>query len=73
MKLSNDDIQFTVTEIEILGHIKKGLSSAQIATLRNCSKRTIEKHRSNIIAKLDIPPSQNALLIWLFSNTKNNE
>ena len=68
MELSNDSIKLTVSEIEILNYIKNGLSSAQIAVIRNCSIRTIEKHRSNIIAKLDIPPSQNALLIWLFKN-----
>ena len=72
MKLSNDSIQFTVTEIEILGYIKNGLSSAQIAKLRNCSVRTIEKHRSNLIAKLNIPPSQNALLIWVYKNQNSN-
>jgi DNA-binding NarL/FixJ family response regulator len=68
MKLLDDSIQFTASEIEILNYIKKGFSSAEIAVVRCCSKRTIEKHRSNIIAKLNIPPSQNALLLWLFKN-----
>ena len=48
---------------------KKGLSSSKIAVLRNCSIRTIEKHRSNIITKLDLPPTQNALLHWLYNNS----
>lgn len=55
-------------EFEILCHIKNGNSSFQIAELRNCSSRTIEKHRSNIIKKLKITSSQNALVIWIFQN-----
>jgi len=62
--------KLTTTEIQILKDIKNGLSSAQIAKNRNCSSRTIEKHRSNIIFKLKLPSTQNALLIWLYKNPK---
>ena len=55
-------------EFEVLCHIKNGKTSSQIAQLRNCSSRTIEKHRSNIIKKLNIPYSQNGLVIWIFQN-----
>mgnify|MGYP003645469037 FL=1 len=68
MDSPQEKIDFTTSEIEILNFIKNGLSSAQIADKRDCSVRTIEKHRSNIIAKLNIPSSQNALLLWLFEN-----
>ncbi|WP_148869871.1 helix-turn-helix transcriptional regulator [Tenacibaculum adriaticum] len=61
-------IQLTLSEIEILFYIKEGLTSTQIAKLRNCSVRTVEKHRSNIILKLKIPSSQNALLIWILKH-----
>lgn len=54
----------TSTEKEILKSIKSGLTSSQIATLRGCSARTIEKHRSNIIKKLHLKPTNNALLLW---------
>lgn len=56
------------TEIEILDKIKEGLSSRQIAAKKDCSVRTIEKHRSNMIKKLGIKSSQNALVIWALQN-----
>lgn len=52
------------TELDILSHIKDGSTSAEIAQIRNCSRRTVEKHRSNIIRKLGITSSQMALFIW---------
>jgi len=55
-------------EIEILRKIKKGLTSSKIAALRGCSPRTVEKHRSNIIKKLDIPSTQNGLLLWVLKH-----
>jgi DNA-binding CsgD family transcriptional regulator len=70
MKSLEKHTQLTPVEIEILQYIKDGFSSLQIAQLRNCSVRTIEKHRSNIISKLNIPSSQNALLIWVFKHPK---
>lgn len=56
------------TEIEILQKIKEGLSSGQIAAQRDCSVRTVEKHRSNMIKKLGINSNQNALVIWALQN-----
>jgi DNA-binding NarL/FixJ family response regulator len=56
------------SELEILRYIKEGYSSPQIAGFRNCSSRTVEKHRSNIIKKLKINSTQNALLIWISKN-----
>jgi DNA-binding NarL/FixJ family response regulator len=41
-------------EVEIIRHIKAGLSSTQIAEKVNLSPYTIETHRKNIYAKLDI-------------------
>lgn len=55
-------------ELEILGHIKTGKTSAEIAIIRDCSVRTIEKHRSNIIKKMGMKSSQNALLVWIMKN-----
>ena len=37
-------------ELEILYHIKSGLTSREISSIRGCSARTIEKHRSRIIS-----------------------
>lgn len=55
----------TVAESKILRYLAKNLSSSQIADELYISKRTVEKHRSNIIKKLEIPPTQNGLLLWV--------
>jgi len=60
--------RLTAIEFQILKFIKEGYSSPQIAGFRNCSSRTVEKHRSNIIKKLNINSTQNTLLIWISQN-----
>jgi DNA-binding NarL/FixJ family response regulator len=56
----------TPTEMKILKYLNGNLSSGQIADELFISKRTVEKHRSNIIKKLDIDTTnQNALYAWL--------
>lgn len=55
----------TVAEAKILRYLAKNFSSSQIADELFISKRTVEKHRSNIIKKLEIPPTQNGLLLWV--------
>ncbi|PJB11830.1 MAG: DNA-binding response regulator [Flavobacteriales bacterium CG_4_9_14_3_um_filter_40_17] len=55
----------TTTEIKILKHLASDKSSAEISNLLFVSKRTVEKHRSNIIKKLGIKSTQNALLLWV--------
>lgn len=55
----------TTTELKILKYLAKDFSSAAIAEHLFISKRTVEKHRSNIIKKLEIPPTQNGLLLWV--------
>lgn len=55
----------TVAEAKILRYLAKNFSSSQIAEELFISKRTVEKHRSNIIKKLEIPPTQNGLLLWV--------
>ncbi len=57
------------TELDILRYIKNEHTSAEIALIRNCSRRTVEKHRSNIIHKLEIKSSQMALLVWTKKNS----
>lgn len=59
---------FSETEREIIAWVRKGKTSAEIAAERNCSIRTIEKHRSNIIKKLELKPRPNAILIWALKN-----
>ncbi len=57
--------KLTVAESKILRYLAKNFSSSQIAEELFISKRTVEKHRSNIIKKLEIPPTQNGLLLWV--------
>ncbi|GGG35713.1 DNA-binding response regulator [Dokdonia pacifica] len=57
--------KLTPTELKILRYLAKDWSSSQIADHLFISKRTVEKHRSNIIHKLEIKSSQNALLLWV--------
>lgn len=64
----NRALTLSDVELEILQAIKKGRTSAEIAKERKCSSRTVEKHRSNIIKKLGIASSQNALLVWIMDN-----
>lgn len=45
-------ILLTSRELEILGHMAKGLSSKQIAQQLGVSPRTVETHRVNIMKKL---------------------
>lgn len=44
-------IDFSEREIEILYQICKGLSNQEIADVLNISKRTVDKHRENILSK----------------------
>ena len=50
-KEAGPQIQLSVREQEILDLICKGLSNTEIASELNISKRTVEKHRSNILTK----------------------
>lgn len=62
-------IQFlTASEITILKLIANQMSNAEIADLLSVSIRTVEKHRSNIISKLDIDGGTNALTNWTLVN-----
>ncbi|MBF8149350.1 response regulator transcription factor [Winogradskyella sp. F6397] len=66
LKSGNTDISsLTKTELKILKYLASNLSSSEIAETLFISKRTVEKHRSNIISKLKLDKSQNALVIWV--------
>lgn len=58
----------SAAELQVLCLIKEGHHSKDIAHIRKCSTRTIEKHRSSIIKKLKIESSQHAILIWIMQN-----
>lgn len=65
---SDVKIELSATELKILKYLAKDWSSSAIAEALFISKRTVEKHRSNIIQKLGIKSSQNALLLWVQKN-----
>jgi DNA-binding NarL/FixJ family response regulator len=58
----------TSSEKTILKLIAQQLSSNEIAESLFISPRTVEKHRSNILSKLDIGNSGNALSNWAVVN-----
>lgn len=60
----------TPTEKEILKHIAQNRTAKEIGEIMFSSNRTVEKHKSHIIKKLDLSPTQNSLLIWAKENQK---
>ena len=56
------------TEKLIIQLIAKNNTTKEIADQLSVSTKTIEKHRSNISFKLDIPVQKNSLLQWVLKN-----
>ena len=61
-------ISLTPSEKKILRLIADGLTTKEIADKLFVAERTVEKHRSNIINKLNIDKKHNALLVWAQKN-----
>ncbi len=61
----------TETEIKVLNLIAKNETGVMMAESMNISVRTVEKHKSNIIKKLNLNPKQNSLLIWVKENEQH--
>lgn len=63
---SKDDVLklLTPSERKILKLIARDKTNKEIASMLFISHRTVEKHRSNIITKLDLQHKTNSLLIW---------
>lgn len=58
----------TPSEATILKLIAQQSATSEIANQLSVSSRTIEKHRSNIIAKLSLDKSANSLISWAIAN-----
>ncbi|MEO8773261.1 MAG: response regulator transcription factor [Gelidibacter sp.] len=58
----------TPTEKEIVKLIAKNNTGVEIGEILSISPRTVEKHKSNIIKKLELCHKQNSLLIWVKEN-----
>lgn len=52
------------SEITILKLVAQGMSSKDIGEHIFISPRTVEKHRSNIISKLNLTPGKGVLVLW---------
>lgn len=66
----DDDLlsSLTPSEKKILILIAQDKTNKEIASHLFISHRTVEKHRSNIITKLQLEPKTNSLLIWAKEN-----
>ncbi len=58
----------TPSEKEVLKLIAKNHTGVEIGELLCVSTRTVEKHKSHIIRKLNLSQRQNSLLIWAKEN-----
>lgn len=58
----------TPSELTILKQIADRKTTHEIAESLSISRRTVEKHRSNIISKLTIPKGTNSLTHWALMN-----
>ena len=56
------------SERTIVRLVAQGKSSKEIGEYLTLSYRTIEKHRSNIIEKLDLPKEKDILYVWVKEN-----
>ena len=64
-----DKIKFlSPSERTILRHIAQEKTSKEIGELLSISYRTVQKHRANIISKLDLPPAMDSLSVWALDN-----
>ena len=60
--------KLTTAERKILQFIATGKTSQEVADLLFISVKTVEKHRSAIIRKLQLPHGPNSLAIWAAKN-----
>lgn len=56
------------SERTILRLVAQNKSSKEIGDIINISYRTVQKHRTNIIVKLDLDTAPDALLLWVQAN-----
>ncbi|EAZ82267.1 response regulator [Algoriphagus machipongonensis] len=66
--LKTESSPLTPSEKKILRLIAQGESTKQIAEKLFISERTVDKHRSNMISKLNLEKKHNSLLLWAQKN-----
>ncbi|SFA72147.1 response regulator transcription factor [Algoriphagus aquimarinus] len=67
-KYQSGENPLTPSEVKILRLLADGLSTKEIANKLFISERTVDKHRSNMIVKLQLEKKHNSLLIWAQKN-----
>lgn len=67
----NNFDRLSSTELQVLKHIAENMTAKEIGDAMFISNRTVEKHKSNIIKKLEIDSHQNSLLIWVKENQEH--
>lgn len=55
-------------ELKTLKLVSQNKSSREIAELLFLSEKTVENYRSRICQKLDLPPRNNSLVLWISEN-----
>jgi DNA-binding NarL/FixJ family response regulator len=72
--MANEELKkislLTPSERTIIRLISQNKTSMEICEALSISKRTVEKHRTNIIAKLELEPVANTLSVWINSHTE---
>jgi DNA-binding NarL/FixJ family response regulator len=58
----------SLAEQRVIKHISEGFETKEIAEILSVSKRTIHKHRSHIISKLNLLSDHNSLSTYAVSN-----
>lgn len=58
------------SEQKILRYISEQKTTPEIAGMLFISEKTVEKHRKNIIIKLNLPHTKNSLLMWAMKHVK---
>ncbi len=66
--VTNKLLNLSPSELKILKLIAEPMDSNRIGEMLHISERTVEKHRSNIINKLEIPKQANSLSLWAVEN-----
>lgn len=61
-ELENADANFSKREMQVLKEICKGLSNQEIADSLFISKRTVDKHRSNLLSKTNSKNTANLIM-----------
>lgn len=60
--------QLTPSERTIIRLVSQNKTSLEICEILSISKRTVDKHRTNIIAKLELESLNNSLLDWIHTH-----